>query len=242
MTSTHGLAESGWKGHYSIHMSEPHFYPIDREAIDKLLAFCQRRHFQARQTVIQPGDEGQTLFYIVDGSLTVSTTGDDGRELVLSYLNPGDFIGEMGLFMKSRERQVKVQSRSRCELAEISYARLREALEAELKDQAVEIMTAIGSKLAQRLLQTRRKALHLAFLDTQGRVAKALIDLCDQPDAMSHPEGTQIRITRQELSRIVGCSREMAGRVMKTLEEDGMLRASGKTVVVIGKHKGAAPG
>lgn len=144
--------------------------------------------------------------------------------------------------MKSRGREVKVETRSSCELAEISYADLRTALEQELRDYAVEIMTAIGSKLAQRLLQARRKVLHLAFLDTQGRVAKALIDLCNQPEAMSHPEGTQIRVTRQELSRIVGCSREMAGRVMKTLEEDGMLRASGKTVVVIGKYKGSAPG
>lgn len=223
-------------------MSEPHFYPVDREAIDRLLALCERRHYQARQTVIQPGDDSQTLLYVVDGSLTVSTSGEDGRELVLSYLNPGDFIGEMGLFMKSKERQVRVQARSRCELAVIPYTRLREALDAELREHAVEIMTAIGSKLAQRLLQARRKVLHLAFLDTQGRVAKALIDLCNQPDAVSHPDGTQIRVTRQELSRIVGCSREMAGRVMKTLEEDGMLRASGKTVVVIGKYKGSAPG
>lgn len=223
-------------------MSEPRFYPVDREAIDQLLALCERRHFQARQTVIRPGDESQTLLYLVDGSLSVSTKGSDGRELVLSYLNPGDFIGEMGLFMKTRDREVKVQARSACELAEISYDRLRSALDAELKNHAVEIMTAIGSKLAQRLLQARRKVLHLAFLDTQGRIAKALIDLCNQPDALSHPDGTQIRVTRQELSRIVGCSREMAGRVMKTLEDDGMLRASGKTVVVIGKHKGSAPG
>lgn len=223
-------------------MSEPHFYPVDREAIDQLLALCERRHFQARQTVMVPGDQSQSLYYIVDGALSVLTTGEDGRELVLSYLNPGDFIGEMGLFMKSREREVKVETRSRCELAEISYTRLREALDQELSDYAIDIMTAIGSKLAQRLLQARRKVLHLAFLDTQGRVAKALMDLCNQPEACSHPEGTQIRTTRQELSRIVGCSREMAGRVMKTLEEDGMLRASGKTVVVLGKYKGSVPG
>lgn len=223
-------------------MTEPHFYPVDREAIDHLLALCQRRHFVPRQTVVRPGDESRDLIYVVDGSLSVSTTGEDGRELILSYLNPGDFIGEMGLFMKASERQVRVQARSRGELAQIPYTRLREALTSELRDHAIEIMTAIGSKLAQRLLQTRRKVLHLAFLDTQGRVAKALIDLCNQPDAVSHPEGTQIRVTRQELSRIVGCSREMAGRVMKNLEEDGMLRASGKTVLVLGKYKGSAPG
>lgn len=223
-------------------MTEPQFYPVDREAIDRLLEICQRHHFGPKEIVMRPGDEGQSLLYVIDGSLTVSTEGEDGRELILSYLNPGDFLGEMGLFMKAKEREVLVRTRSICQLAEISYTDLREALDDQLEDYAVEIMTAIGSKLAQRLLQTRRKVLHLAFLDTQGRVAKALIDLCNEPDAVSHPDGTQIKVTRQELSRIVGCSREMAGRVMKTLEEDGMLRASGKTVVVLGKYKGSAPG
>jgi len=208
--------------------------------MDHFLELCKRHHYPARATVMRPGDSGQTLMYVVEGSVTVSTEGDDGRELILSYLNPGDFIGEMGLFMRPTNREVLVRTKSKCELAEISYANLREALEDELKEHSLEIMTAIGAKLAQRLLQTRRKVEHLAFLDTQGRVARTLIDLCSEPDAVSHPEGTQIRITRQEISRIVGCSREMAGRVMKTLEEEGMIRASGKTIVVLGTYKGSA--
>ena len=49
---------------------------------------------------------------------------------------------------------------------------------------------------------------------------------------MTHPEGMQIKVSRQELSRLVGCSREMAGRVLKVLEDQGLLRATGKTIVV----------
>lgn len=218
------------------------FYPVDRVAMDQFLQLCKRQHYPAKATVMRPGDEGLSLMYVIEGSVTVSTEGDDGRELILSYLNPGDFIGELGLFMRPTQREVMVRAKTRCELAEISYEKLRAALEDELREHALEIMTAIGAKLAQRLLQVRRKVEHLAFLDTQGRVARALIDLCGEPDAVSHPEGTQIRITRQEISRIVGCSREMAGRVMKTLEEEGMIRASGKTIVVIGTFKGSAPG
>jgi CRP/FNR family cyclic AMP-dependent transcriptional regulator len=58
------------------------------------------------------------------------------------------------------------------------------------------------------------------------------MDLCGEPDAMTHPEGMQIKVSRQELSRLVGCSREMAGRVLKALEDQGLLRATGKTIVV----------
>jgi CRP/FNR family cyclic AMP-dependent transcriptional regulator len=69
-------------------------------------------------------------------------------------------------------------------------------------------------------------------MDVTSRIASTVVDLCQEPDAMSHPNGTQIRVSRQELARIVGCSREMAGRVLKQLEEQGMLQARGKTVVV----------
>jgi len=51
---------------------------------------------------------------------------------------------------------------------------------------------------------------------------------------MTHPEGMQIKVSRQELSRLVGCSREMAGRVLKVLEDQRLLRATGKTIVVFG--------
>jgi CRP/FNR family cyclic AMP-dependent transcriptional regulator len=65
-------------------------------------------------------------------------------------------------------------------------------------------------------------------------VARALLDMCKQPDAMTHPDGMQIRITRQELGHIAGCSREMVGRVLKDLEERRLVHARGKTIVVFG--------
>ena len=60
------------------------------------------------------------------------------------------------------------------------------------------------------------------------------MDLCNEPEAMTHPQGMQIKVSRQELSRLVGCSREMAGRVLKALEDQGLLKATGKTIVVFG--------
>jgi len=88
--------------------------------------------------------------------------------------------------------------------------------------------------MARRLRATTRKVGDLAFLDVTGRVARTLLDLCKEPDAMTHPDGMQIKITRQEIGRIVGCSREMVGRVLKTLEEQGLVLVKGKTMVVYG--------
>ena len=93
-------------------------------------------------------------------------------------------------------------------------------------------MFELATQLATRLDRTNRKLGDLAFVDVTGRVAHAIMDLCNEPDAMTHPEGMQIKVSRQELSRLIGCSREMAGRVLKVLEDQGLLRATGKTIVV----------
>ena len=148
---------------------------------------------------------------------------------MLAYLNPGDFFGEMGLFGEDSNRSAWIRTKTQCELAEISYSRYR-----QLAEDDPGILFALAGQMATRLRNTSRKVSDLAFLDVTGRVARTLLDLCKQPDAMTHPDGMQIKITRQEIGRIVGCSREMVGRVLKSLEEQGLISAKGKTMVVFG--------
>lgn len=198
------------------------------------LSFCHRRRYPQKTDIIHPGDKADILYYLVEGSVTILIEDDEGKEIILTYLNKGDFIGEMGLFIPQPTRSVLVRTRSECMLAEISYSRLEQLFEGDLKSYSKEILYALGGQLTNRLLNTSRKVGHLAFLDVTGRIAGTLLELCKQPDAMTHPDGMQIRITRQEIGRIVGCSREMAGRVLKNLEEQGLIYVKGKTIVVFG--------
>ena len=186
---------------------------------------------------MKPGDPADTLMYILDGQLTVLLEDEDGKEIILAYLNKKEFIGEMGMFVSQPTRSVIIRTRTPCEIAEISYQRLETLLENELKPYVKEFLFAVGKQLSDRLLSTSRKVSHLAFFDVTGRVASTLLDLCQQPDAMTHPDGMQIRITRQEIGRIVGCSREMVGRVLKNLEAQGLISVKGKTMVIFGARQ-----
>ncbi|MFF7709877.1 cAMP-activated global transcriptional regulator CRP [Pseudomonas sp. NPDC007930] len=200
--------------------------------IDKLLAHSQRRRYAAKSNLICAGDQSQTLSYIIRGSVTILIEDDDGREMIIAYLNPGDFIGELGLFdppPANGQRSAWVRAKTECEVAEISYGRFR-----ELAAQDPDILYAISGQIAQRLRNTTRKVGDLAFFDVTGRVARCLLELCKQPDAMTHPDGMQIKVTRQEIGRIVGCSREMVGRVLKDLEMQRLIEVKGKTMVVYG--------
>jgi CRP/FNR family cyclic AMP-dependent transcriptional regulator len=197
--------------------------------LDFFLSQCHRRKYPSKSTIIYAGDKSDSLFYIIKGSVTVIIEDDDGREMIMAYLNTGDFFGEMGLFDNMDSRSAWVKAKTECEVAEISYTKFR-----EISNQDPRILYFIGEQMASRLRQTTRKVGDLAFLDVTGRVARTLLDLCKEPDAMTHPDGMQIKITRQEIGRIVGCSREMVGRVLKTLEEQGLVQVKGKTMVVYG--------
>ncbi|MBK8970675.1 MAG: cAMP-activated global transcriptional regulator CRP [Hahellaceae bacterium] len=201
--------------------------------LDYFLSQCHRRRYPSKSTIIYAGDKSDSLFYIVKGSVTVIIEDDDGREMIMAYLNAGDFFGEMGLFDQDLEqagsRSAWVKAKTECEVAEISYSKFREIAQQDLK-----VLYFIGEQMASRLRQTTRKVGDLAFLDVTGRVARTLLDLCKEPDAMTHPDGMQIKITRQEIGRIVGCSREMVGRVLKALEDQGLVQVKGKTMVVFG--------
>lgn len=208
--------------------------PEQTAAIAKMLTLCHVRSYPAKTTIIRPGDKGDTLHYIVEGSASVCAEDDEGHELILAYLNKNDFIGEIGVFKPPGDRQVTVRTRVACKLAEISYVRLHQAMHNELADQSAYLLSLFGEQLACRLLITSRKYCDLAFMDVEGRIARTLLDLTKEPDAITHPEGMQLHTTRQEISRIVGCSREMVGRILKEMEDKQLISAHGKTIVVFG--------
>jgi len=198
------------------------------ENLEQFLGNCHRRRYPAKSTLIYAGDSSDTLYYIISGSVTVLIEDDDGREMIVAYLNPGDFFGEMGLFGQE-DRSAWIRAKNECDVAEISYDNFH-----ALTKTHPDFLYAVSMQMAQRLRDTTRKVGDLAFLDVTGRVARTLLDLSKEPDAMTHPDGMQIKITRQEIGRIVGCSREMVGRVLKVLEQQDLVWVKGKTMVVHG--------
>ena len=199
------------------------------EDLKNFLSHCQIRNYDRSQTIIYAGDLSSTLYYLVRGTVSVFLEEDEGKEVIIAYLNPGDFFGEMGLFDTRKSRSACCRAKSDCEIAEISHEKFNDYVR-----EHPEILFTIGKQMASRLRNTTRKLGDLAFYDVTGRIARTLIELSKEPDAMTHPDGMQIKITRQELGRLVNCSREMAGRVLKTLEEQQLISVHGQTIVVFG--------
>ena len=189
---------------------------IHDPVVEWFLTQCHVHRYPAKYTLIQEGDDADSLYYIVNGSVSVFVKDDEHKEMLLTNLGQGEFLGEISLFEeKTQPRTAWVKTKETCEIAEISYKKFKQIIH-----------------MARRLRQTSRQVSNLAFLDVAGRIAQTLMNLTKQPDAMTHPEGMQIRITRQEIGQMVGCSRETVGRILKMLEDDGLISAHGKTIVV----------
>ena len=201
--------------------------PKHIEDVERFLAHGNRRRYPSKTTIIYAGDRADMLHYVVKGTVCVLIEDKkNSKEMIVAYLNPGEFFGEMGLF-EDGLRSAWIRAKTDCEISEISYAKFT-----DLYRQHPQFLLSLTKQIAGRLRKTTQSASNLAFLDVTARLAGALTDLSNQPTAISHPNGRQIKITRQELSKIVVCSREMIGRVLKELELSGFVTVSGKTIVV----------
>jgi CRP/FNR family cyclic AMP-dependent transcriptional regulator len=208
--------------------------PVTPE-IEKMLAAATRKSFAAKSLIVQEGATPGELFFILRGSVTVLMEDPDGHELILSYLGPGEFFGELGLFGTSVKRSAYVRTRTECEIATIGYDRFNTLIQEQPK-----LLLQLTAQIAERLRATSQQLGNLAFVDVAGRIARALLQLVHDSQAITHPDGMLVRITREELSRLVNCSSKMTGRVVRNLEEQGLIQVHGKSILVIGAPPGPA--
>ena len=85
---------------------------LQRDGVmERFLEHCHRRTYPAKTVIINAGDHSDELYYLVAGSVSVLIEDDDGHEIVLAYLNAGDFFGEIGMFDEKHERSAWVRAR-----------------------------------------------------------------------------------------------------------------------------------
>ena len=188
---------------------------------------CHRKVYPASSTIISAGDYSSALYYLISGSVSVVIEDENGHEMILAYLNSGDIFGEIGKFDEKHERSAWVRARTESEVAQVGYDRLQ-----SMAQTSPTVVFALLTQLSRRILDTNQKLGDLAFKDVSRRIARVLLNLCEQPEALPRKDGIGLDITRQELARIVGCSRERVSRVLHSLEHHGVLTVEGKIVVI----------
>ena len=142
----------------------PLFSGLQDADLDELVRLATRRHYARDGVIFFEKDVGASLFMIERGRIKVSILGDDGREVILSVLGPGDFFGEMAL-LDDTPRSADARVHEKCRLLVLS----REAFEDLLflhKDLAYEVLWSMVRILSSRLRETTDK---LTFLSVSSK-------------------------------------------------------------------------
>ncbi|QJC37444.1 cAMP-activated global transcriptional regulator CRP [Enterobacteriaceae endosymbiont of Donacia thalassina] len=206
------------------------FFKLQKDStLEWFLSYCHINKYPAKMILIKQGDISKNLYYILKGIIIISIKNKNGKEIILNYLNEGNFIGEIGIFNNPYKEITLVKLKTECKLAKISYKNFYNLIKMNNN-----IIMKISSQLANKLQTTFKKVSNLAFLDVTHRISKTLFNLAKSPEAITHPDGMQIKITRQEIGKIVGCSRETVGRTLKILKQRNLIYAHGKTIVIYG--------
>jgi CRP/FNR family cyclic AMP-dependent transcriptional regulator len=107
--------------------------------LDAFLAAAHHRKYPAKSTLIYAGDKSDSIYYILKGSVTVLVEDESGREIIVTYLNKGDFFGEMNLFTEETPRSAWVKAKIECEVAELFYNKFK-----ELAERQPDLLYAVG--------------------------------------------------------------------------------------------------
>ncbi len=209
----------------SVLQNIPMFAGLSEDQLEQIARVAVSRKVPRNTTIVLVGDHTDSLFVIVSGSAKVLNRDAEGNEVILTLLGAGECFGEMGLIDGS-PRSADVVASETCELLEIAKTDFIKALAAN-----VELCLNIMKSLVLRLRVANRKIESLALMDVYGRVAKLLLDLSEQEGDVRL---IRRKVTKQDMAKMVGASREMVSRVMKDLEASNYIRVEDGRIVLTG--------
>ena len=169
-----------------------------------------KRRFRRGEIIVEQGRKSNALFILLTGRARVLTADSRGREVILAMLHPGDYVGEMSL-IDNEPHSATVRAEVQTVVLVLGRAEFARCL-----PENSSLSYAIMRGLVARLRAADRQIESLALLDVYGRVARTLLDMAEETG------GTLLirnKVSRQDLAKIVGASREMVSRVMKDLED-----------------------
>ena len=202
----------------------PLFSLLTNDQAQSIADSVVKRRFRRGEIVVEHGKKSNALFIMLTGRARVLTADQRGREVILAVLQPGNYVGEMSL-IDNQPHSATVRAEVQSDMLVLGRAEFARCL-----PENSSLSYAIMRGLVQRLRSADRQIESLALLDVYGRVARALLEMSE---TVGEQQVIRNKVSRQDLAKVVGASREMVSRVMKDLEEREMIETQDNGSVVI---------
>lgn len=188
-----------------------------------LARVVSRKSYARGNLILAAGESTDSAYILISGRVKVFMSDVDGKEVILAILAPNEFFGEMGLIDNS-PRSANVVALEPCELVCISKPDFKRCM-ADNFDMTMTVMRG----LAKRLREADNQIGSLALMDVFGRVARLLLETSE---VIGGEKVVTTKLSKQDIARMIGASREMVSRVMKHLQAAGYIEVRADTIVI----------
>lgn len=187
----------------------------------------KQRNFHKGEVIFHQDDPGDRLHLVANGLVKISIISQDGRENDLALLAPGDCFGEMSI-LDGGLRSASAVAADATETMTLSREDFLSFI-TQYPQVAIQIITM----LVGRLRATDEMIGDMVFLDVPTRVAKKLVELSRMYQDSQNPSGdVTVPLGQEELSRLVGSSRETVSRALTAYRKNGLLTTSHRKITI----------
>ena len=201
----------------------PLFSMLPEGQLQLLTQVLSRKPYPKNSTVIAAGDPTDAMYIVVSGRLKVVMSDKEGQEVILAILNQGEYFGEMGLIAQA-PRSATVTTIEPCELLTITRADFTKCLQGNF-----DLTMNVIRGLVKRLREADKKIGSLALMDVYGRVARLLLEMAETIDGQ---KVITKKLTKRDIAKMIGASREMVSRVMKELQASGRIEVRAREILL----------
>lgn len=198
---------------------------LSEPLIGLLSVRAQIRRYARDDLIVRQGSSDGTLYVLRRGRAHVERTGSNGRVVLLDLLESGALVGDMSL-IDGQPHSASVRCVQPCEVLALRGAEIMHC-----QSQSPEFSHAWAMLLAQRLREANRRIMSMSLDGVRDRVLWQLQEW-SAPGADGQPEVSG-RIGRSELARMVGASREMVCRVLRSLQSSGRIELRGDRSIIL---------
>lgn len=199
------------------------FAALDDKVLEEIRQHAATRKFPKNTIILTEGDETNSLYLVESGRVKFFLSDEDGQEVILNFQEAGDYFGELSL-LDGAPRSVSVMTLEPTTLSVVS----RDDFFRFLRSQP-DIALTLLQNMAVRLRELSDEVRALALSNVYGRVKRLLTRMARERD-----DGAVVteKMTHQQISQMVGSSREMVSRIMKDLVNGGYIEPDGNVFLM----------
>src|ERR1700687_4247396 len=203
----------------------PIFCDLESEAFDQLCRYAKHTTLKRGATLFSKGDPGNSLFAVISGTVKISVSSPDGRSAIFNLIGPGEIIGEIAV-LDGQARTADATANTNCEIFVIDrreflpFVRSHPALAMKF----IELLCA-------KLRWTSDQVEQVILQNLPGRLASALMRLAEKHEPA--PGGRTIAVTQQEISEMVGMTRESINKQLRVWATRKWVRLEHGAIVVL---------